>query len=66
MCFCTVCYTMAISLTPTTNSDLQILVPQEVYDLMDLYPQTPQRRPSVQYIPMPSWGGDRPPSSSRD
>jgi ClpP class serine protease len=41
-------------------------VPQEVYDLMDLYPQTSQRRPSVQYIPMPYRGDDRPASSSRD
>jgi Periplasmic serine proteases (ClpP class) len=28
-------------------------LPAEVYDLMDLYPQPPQRRPSVQYIPAP-------------
>jgi ClpP class serine protease len=28
-------------------------VPREVYDLMELYPQTAQRRPSVQYIPIP-------------
>jgi ClpP class serine protease len=28
-------------------------VPKEVYDLMSLYPQTSQRRPSVQYIPVP-------------
>lgn len=26
---------------------------QEVYELMELYPQPPQRRPSVQYIPIP-------------
>lgn len=26
---------------------------QEVYDLMQLYPQAAQRRPSVQYIPIP-------------
>lgn len=25
----------------------------EIYDLMDLYPQPPQRRPSVQFIPLP-------------
>lgn len=31
--------------------------PTEVYELMDLYPQPPQRRPSVQYIPLPY--GDR-------
>ena len=28
-------------------------VPPDVYPLMDLYPQPAQRRPSVQYIPMP-------------
>lgn len=26
---------------------------KEIYDLMDLYPQPPQRRPSVQFIPLP-------------
>jgi ClpP class serine protease len=39
-------------------------VPEEVYDLMDLYPQTSQRRPSVQYVPMPYRGDEGPPSSS--
>jgi ClpP class serine protease len=38
-------------------------VPEEVYDLMDLYPQTSQRRPSVQYVPMPYRGDEGPPSS---
>jgi ClpP class serine protease len=28
-------------------------MPKEVYDLMSLYPQAQQRRPSVQYVPMP-------------
>jgi hypothetical protein len=28
-------------------------VPEEVYELMELYPQTSQRRPSVQYVPSP-------------
>ena len=28
-------------------------VPPEVYELMDLYPQTSQRRPSVEFIPVP-------------
>jgi len=28
-------------------------MPKEVYDLMSLYPQTAQRRPSVEYIPIP-------------
>lgn len=29
-------------------------LPQEVYALMNLYPQLSQRRPSVQYIPLPA------------
>jgi ClpP class serine protease len=41
-----------------------IKVPEEVYDLMDLYPQTSQRRPSVQYVPMPYRGDEGRPSSS--
>jgi len=28
-------------------------LPEEVYEIMGLYPQTAQRRPSVQYIPIP-------------
>lgn len=28
-------------------------LPAEVFSIMDLYPQPPQRRPSVQYIPLP-------------
>lgn len=28
-------------------------LPREVFDLMQLYPQTGQRRPSVEYIPLP-------------
>lgn len=35
-------------------------LPPEVYALMDLYPQPGQRRPSVQYIPMPYDGGQGP------
>ena len=33
----------------TVRTDL----PMEVYELMRLYPQPAQRRPSVEYIPMP-------------
>ncbi len=28
-------------------------MPEEIYTLMNLYPQTKQQRPSVQYVPMP-------------
>ena len=38
-------------------------MPAEVYELMDLFPQLPQRRPTVQYIPLPY--GERPPLPSR-
>ncbi|WP_243029202.1 SDH family Clp fold serine proteinase [Thermus albus] len=34
-------------------------MPQEVYALMALYPQTQARRPSVQYIPLPYGKGGR-------
>lgn len=40
---------------PVNNSEF----PEEVYEIMELYPQPPQRRPSVQYIPLPY--GDREP-----
>ncbi|MCL5265124.1 MAG: hypothetical protein M1343_08035 [Chloroflexi bacterium] len=39
---------------------VSIGVPDEVHSLMDLYPQTAQRRPSVQYIPVP-YGRTTPP-----
>ncbi len=39
-------------------------MPQEVYDLMQLYSQAAQRRPSVQYIPIPYRRDGPGPSSS--
>ena len=44
-------------------------MPAEILELMQLYPQTTQRRPSVEYIPMPyrspdSGQGSQPPGSS--
>lgn len=38
-------------------------MPPEVYELMDLFPQPPQRRPTVQYIPLPY--GERTPQPAR-
>lgn len=40
-------------------------MPEEVYRLMGLYPQTSQRRPSVEYIPMPYAPRPRPPAGPR-
>lgn len=44
-----------ISVEDATSLGLPVTagLPREIYDLMDLYPQPPQGRPSVQYIPMP-------------
>ena len=43
---------------------VEVGLPKEVYDLMDLFPQAGRRRPSVQYIPLPIPPGDgRRPSS---
>ena len=38
-------------------------MPVEVFDLMQLYPQTSQRRPSVEYVPLPY--GPREPTPRR-
>lgn len=40
-------------------------MPREVYQLMALYPQPGQRRPSVQYVPVPYDGGRRPERTRR-
>lgn len=40
-------------------------VPEEVYELMELYPQTSQRRPSVQYVPIPRREEEESNSSAR-
>jgi ClpP class serine protease len=59
-------YPITVSEARDLGIPVSIELPQEVYDLMDLYPQTSQRRPSVQYVPMPYRSDDRPPSSGRD
>jgi ClpP class serine protease len=41
-------------------------MPKEVYDLMSLYPQPPQRRPSVEYIPLPYERPAAPPERRRN
>jgi ClpP class serine protease len=35
-------------------------LPEEVYDLMELFPQAGRRRPSVQYVPLPVMPDERP------
>jgi ClpP class serine protease len=46
-------YPITVSEAQGLGLDISTEVPQEVYDLMDLYPQTSRGRPSVQYIPGP-------------
>jgi hypothetical protein len=41
----------AMGLTVSTE------MPAEIYDLMAFYPQQAQRRPSVEYVPIPSHPG---------
>ncbi|GAB4368432.1 MAG: ATP-dependent Clp protease proteolytic subunit [Elainellaceae cyanobacterium] len=45
---------------PVTDS-----LPREIYDLMDLYPQPMNARPSVQYIPLPYQNRPMPPENKR-
>ncbi|MGD9029957.1 MAG: ATP-dependent Clp protease proteolytic subunit [Anaerolineae bacterium] len=59
-------YPITVSEARDLGIPVDVDVPKEVYELMDLYPQTAQRRPSVQYIPMPYRGGERPPSAGGD
>lgn len=40
-------------------------MPSAILDLMHLYPQTAQRRPSVEYIPMPYGSRDAPQDARR-
>ena len=56
-----------ITLTEARELGLEVNVglPQEVYDLMDLYPQAGGRRPSVQYVPLPMPPAERPRQSRR-
>ena len=56
-------------ISPDQARDLGLKVthemPSEVYQLMDLYPQSAQRRPSVEYIPGPYTPSTRRPQNGR-
>jgi ClpP class serine protease len=52
-------YPITVSEARELNLRVSTEMPQEVYDLMQLYPQTAQRRPSVEYIPVPYRARDR-------
>jgi ClpP class serine protease len=44
---------------------VEVGLPKEIYDLMDLFPQAGRRRPSVQYVPLPVPPSDPPRRSRR-
>ena len=52
---------MCLRCTFTVSTEM----PRTVYDLMDLYPQAGNRRPSVQYVPLPYRGPATPPPLPR-
>lgn len=41
---------------------VQVGLPDELYELMRLYPQAAQRRPSVEYVPLPETPAERQPA----
>ncbi len=57
-------WTHSYPITPEKARELGLNVkteiPPEIYELMDLYPQAQQRRPGVEYIPLPIERGDHP------
>ena len=46
-------YPITVAASRTLGLPVSTEMPVEVYELMQLYPQTAQRRPSVEYIPVP-------------
>ncbi len=46
-------YPISVDEARNLNLPVSTDLPKEIYQLMDLYPQASQRRPSVEYIPVP-------------
>jgi ClpP class serine protease len=46
-------YPITVSEAQEMGLNVRGRLPKEFYELMDLYPQPPQRRPTVEYIPVP-------------
>jgi ClpP class serine protease len=55
-------YPITVSEARSLGLKVSSEMPEQVYDLMHLYPQTAQRRPSVEYIPLPYRPRDRAPA----
>ncbi|MGJ8455210.1 SDH family Clp fold serine proteinase [Pseudothermotoga sp. U03pept] len=58
-------YPITMDLLKQMNLPVSDQMPQEIYGLMELYKQTEQRRPSVQYIPAPYKSGEQNNASSK-
>jgi ClpP class serine protease len=52
-------YPITVDLVAQLGLPVRVGLPQEVYELMELYPQPSGRRPTVQYIPAPYDGRDQ-------
>lgn len=46
-------YPISVDEARELGFDVSTDMPREIYDLMELYPQTSQRRPGVEFIPVP-------------
>jgi ClpP class serine protease len=46
-------YPITVSEARELGLPISTEMPEEIYQIMALYPQTAQRRPSVEYIPAP-------------
>lgn len=46
-------FPITVELAQELGLPVRIGIPQEIYDLMELYPQTQQNRPTVEFIPGP-------------
>ncbi|HSB89775.1 MAG TPA: hypothetical protein VLD63_07090 [Anaerolineales bacterium] len=58
-------YPISVDEARSMGLSISTEMPEQVYRLMSLYPQTSQRRPSVEYIPMPYAPRPRPPAGGR-
>jgi ClpP class serine protease len=58
-------YPISVEEARAMGLNVSTAMPEAVYKLMSLYPQTAQRRPSVEYIPMPYAPRPRPPAGAR-
>jgi ClpP class serine protease len=58
-------YPISVSEARDLGLPISTAMPREILDLMQLYPQTAQRRPSVEYIPLPYGRPERRDTSGR-